>query len=278
MKITSVELHPANSSEIAVLSFRDPKRINPYNVKTIVGLDADQIVTRFYKGSGNSGRFYNLTLEKRNIIVRIELNPSFATGSYSDLRDALYKMISSSRTGSIEIKFKNGTNVLAVISGFISKFEAPNFTKTPEVQITVNCSNTMLQAPLPVYLDTAAIIPTAINFRDDISTAPHGFAMQIGVLEPATTFTISDPNDPNWSFQATPVNGFFTDDILAFSSELNNKYFYIIRGVTPIYLADVITPESVWPIQFPGDNLFTIAEMSKMTFLSVSYYPTYWGV
>ncbi len=47
MRVTSVELHPANSSDICVLSFRDPTHANPYNVKEIIGLDADEIVPRF---------------------------------------------------------------------------------------------------------------------------------------------------------------------------------------------------------------------------------------
>ncbi len=100
---SSVELHPANSSDVCVLSFRDPTHANPYNVKEIIGLDADEIVPRFYGGSGNS-KFYNLLLEKREIVIRVELNPKFGEfETFSDLRDKLYRLIASSRTGIIQI-------------------------------------------------------------------------------------------------------------------------------------------------------------------------------
>src|SRR5690349_10437174 len=119
MKLTSIEIHPENSSDVAILSFRDPNTINPYNVKGITGLDADEIVPRSYGGSG-SFKFYNLSLLNREIVFKVGLNPRFSDHkSYSDLRDNLYRMISSSRTGKIQIQFKRGTDVIAVISGFV---------------------------------------------------------------------------------------------------------------------------------------------------------------
>lgn len=159
MKLTSVEIHPENSSNILVLSFRDPRRNNPYNVKTIIGLDADQIVPRFYGVSGNStSKFYELSLENREIIVSVELNPNFTDSeSYSDLRDELYKMISSSRTGKVQLQFKNGVEVLAAISGFVSKLESPHFERTQTVQITIKCDEPMLKAVTPVVVAVGSI-------------------------------------------------------------------------------------------------------------------------
>lgn len=301
MKITSVELHAENSSDSVVLSFRDPSRSNSYNIKAIMGLDADEIVPRFYKGSGSSGRFYNLSLQKRDIVVRTELNPDFESNkSFSDLRDDLYKMIASSRTGVIDVKFLEKETVRAVLSGFVSKFETASFNKTPEVQITIKCSEPMLRAPNPTVLDPSQINPVqvvvpvgpvgegqvgftpltewAFSFYDTLSTAPHGFAMELRFLEPMTTLIIDDPLNTYWEFQATPINGFFKDDILVFSSELNKKHLYIRRGITIIHLADVIKPESVWPIMFPGQNIFRIREHEKIDFTAFSYHPTYWGV
>lgn len=153
MKLTSIEIHPTGSSEIAVLSFRDPGSVNPYNVKGITGLDAEAIVPKHYKGSGSSN-FYHMSLENREIAFRIGLNPRFSEyDTYSDLRDALYKMIASSRTGKLQLQFKNGIEVVAAISGSISKFETPLFDKTPEVQITITCDEPMLKALDPVVIE-----------------------------------------------------------------------------------------------------------------------------
>lgn len=153
MKITSVELHPSGSSDICVLSFRDPSRANAYNVKAMVGLDADSIVARYYKGLGSS-KAYNLSLEKRDVVIRIGLNPDFSQDeTYSDLRDDIYRMIASSRTGLLQIQFKNDLAVLGVVSGFVQKVEAPHFQQEPEVQITVECLDPMIRGLDPINVD-----------------------------------------------------------------------------------------------------------------------------
>lgn len=281
MKLTSVELHPNNSSYIGVLSFRDPGRANPYNVKAIIGLDADDIVSRFYAGSGDL-KFYNLSLEKRDIVIRIALNPRFNLNeSYSGLRDELYKIISSSRTGLVEIQFKNDEEVVAVVYGFVKKFEAAHFNKEQEVQITLNCPDPILRAPTPVSVVLDDVDPALVNLEDLLSTAPHGFKFELHMIDNIPGgIEMSVFGDDTWSFEVTPDGGFLFDDVLYFSSEYNDKHLYIMRpGVTdPIHLADKIVVGSVWPIMFPGDNELVFSNPTDVEFDSISYYPTYWGV
>lgn len=280
MKVTSVELHPDNSSDAINLSFRDPRSENPYNVKAIVGLDADEIVPRYYGGSGNS-KFYNLNPNPKKIVIRISLNPDFAINeSFSDLRDEVYKIIASSRTGLLQIQFKNGDTVVAVISGFVTKLEAPLFNKEPEVQITVECDPALLQSPERVSLDVEPLDPELTVIQDSLSTAPHGMIFEVNVLEANDTFIIRDPLDAAWEFgiNLDSAGGFLEDDHLLFSSEYNNKYLYLVREDNPIYLADLINPNSMWPIIFPGQNVFELADHVKFEWVSIAHYSTYWGV
>lgn len=276
MKLTSVELHADNSSDVIVLSFRDPKATNPYNVKGIVGLDAGDITPRTY-GSSLNTKFYNMLLQKRDIVIKVGLNPQFSNGvSYSDLRDNLYKKISSSRSGKIQLQFKNGLEVVAAISGFISKLEAAHFDKTQEVQITINCDEPMLKALDPVSFNVNDFNPAKTIIFDDKSTAPHGFAFEMIILQNIPSLAFSDPND-YWSFELIPLGGFLTKDILHFSSEYN-KYIYLVRNGLIIHLADVVMPGSVWPILFPENNVLAFNKPSSVAWFSVTHYPTYWGV
>ncbi len=152
MKITSIEINPSGSSEVVRLSFRDPGSVNPFNVKSITGLDADSIMPRYYTGFGNRN-FYHLSLQGKDIVFRIGLNPQFDEyKTYSDLRDDLYRMISSSRTGKLDIHFKNDTDIIAGLSGLVSKFENSLFEKAQEVLLTVNCDEPMLKALEPVVI------------------------------------------------------------------------------------------------------------------------------
>lgn len=276
MKITSLEIVPEGSSQSAVLSFRDPGSENPYNVKNITGLDADELVPKSYGGAG-SFRFYNLTLKSRDVVFKIGLNPSFRDGrSYSDLRDDLYKMISASRRGKIKILFKNLTDVKASLTGFVSKFNNPLFEKTQDVEITVKCDDPRLISPIPTILSD--LDPSHFILSDDESTAPHGFSFDANITDAIASLKITDPNDSTWAFEVIPSGGFLVGDKFHFSSEYNAKQLYLIRSSTTVYLGDVLVPGSVWPIIFPGINEFIFNHPSAMDWDTIQYYPTYWGV
>lgn len=257
MKITSIELHPENSSDVLTLSFRDPKNINPYNVKAITGLDAD-------------------SLDSRLIALRIGLNPSYR--SYSDLRDVLYKMIAASRTGRVQIQFLNGLNISAVISGYISKLEAPHFEQIQEVTLTVQCDESILKSPTPYLMPVDGLDLNTINIPDDESTAPHGLTLQLHVLANITYISITAPADPSWLFQAVPNGGFFYGDEVYLSSEANNKYFYIIRNGVTVQMGDAILPGSIWPLIFPGNNIFSFGNASSLRLDAIAFYRAYWGI
>lgn len=280
MRIDSVELHPAGSAFVAVLSFKDPGRANSYNVKTMTGLDPDVIVPRYYgKASNSNDSFYNLAPLKREFGMKIGLNPQFSAGkSYSDLRDDLYRMIASSRTGSVQVQFKYNGAVVAVVTATVSKLEAPQFEKAPEVTITFSSDDSLLKALAATIVPVVGLNMADVNIQDLVSTAPHGFDFTMSFTAASPSLTIADPTNPSWNFVVTPVGGFLNGDVLHFSSDPKNKQLYITRGAATIYLADVITPGGMWPILFPGDNHFSFTSAGAKTITAISHFLTYWGV
>jgi hypothetical protein len=292
MNLTSVEIHPDGSSNTLVLSFRDPDSIEPYNVKDIKGLDADDIIPQFIGSPGGSPS-YNLRQGSRIIVLKMGLNPNYSLGqSVSDIRDAVYKMIASSRKGKVQIQFRDAHSIVAVISGYIAKFESERFTRLQEVQLTVLCDTTMLTAPEPVKVDVAYLDPRNTFIIDDLSTAPHGFTFTLYFNTDLDSLTIRDPNDI-WNFTIAPKptlpgevsreadevlqTGFTRYDSLFYSNE-DEKQLYLIRGTTRQPLADLVEPGSTWPIIFPGENHFTFNDYDAVSWTAVSYRPTYWGV
>jgi hypothetical protein len=280
MKLTSIELHPDGSSEFLAFSFRDPHGENPYNVKDIKGLDADDIVPQ-YIGSSAGSASYNLIQTSRTIVIKMGLNPDFSDGtSYSDLRDDVYKMIAYSRTGKIKLHFKEYNLSVATISGHISKYESERFEKEQQVQLTIKCDTTMLTSPKPVLVEILEKqYPTSNTIiRDNLSTSPHGFTFEADVSagEGIPWLAITDPNDI-WYFWIAPNGGFHTDDRIYFSNE-EEKYLYITRAGNRIYLADAIVQGSTWPRLFPGENHLVWKDAIYVDWVSFSYHPTYWGV
>lgn len=276
MKLTSVEIHPDGSSNVLQLSFRDPSGLNPYNVKDIKGLDADEIIPQ-YIGSPGGSPSYHLIQGKRIIVLRMGLNPNFAVAqTFSDIRDDVYKMIASSRRGKVQIQFRDNNAVVAVISGYIGKFESERFAAQQEVQLTVFCDTTMLKGPDPIIVDVSELNSANTFISDDLSTAPHGLSFAVNINAVIPSLKLFNPDDL-WQFEIVPSGGFLVGDILSLSNE-DEKSLFVVRQGGAIHLSEIITAGSTWPIVYPGDNHFKFEQFTSVSWKAITYYPTYWGV
>ncbi len=281
MKVTGVELSSENAN-IINFGMSDVSSNDKYLVKSIFGLDADEVIRKFYSFASNSNsKFYNFSLKKREIVFRIVLNPNYSINEdFSEIRDEIYRSISSSRTGLINILFRSGGAAVAQISGYFTKFEVPYFSKTPELQITINCDDFMLRGFNPVEIEANVLGNTNhIYVSDSISTAPHGMMFSVEYTAASSYFEITDDlSNKSWYFKVTPIGGFLSGDILEISSEYNNRIARIIRGSSVIPIMDAISTDSSWPLVFPGSNEFEAYDKTKFDWLFVSYYPAYWGL
>lgn len=281
MRLTAIELYTKDYSQVVKFGLDGESYHDHYMVRSITGLDADNLTPRFYGvGLNTVPKFYDFSLPPRDIILRVALKPKFNLGqSYADLRDDLYRAISASRVGQVELHFKAANSVVGRLFGFITKFEAGYFNKLPEVQLTIHCDDPIFRGISPVIyksVDISEVNPVII--ADSLSTAPHGFTVNITYVSDTASLNIQDAFDPEWKFTVTPPGGLLTGDVLYFSSEFTNKYLYVIRGGNTIHLLDTIEPGSIWPTIFPGANNFYFPEIDSFGWGNLEYYAAYWGV
>jgi hypothetical protein len=183
------------------------------------------------------------------------------------------------------------------VSGYVTKLEAALFNRDAEVQITMVCdaSASMLRAPERFYVDADTLLAST-TLWDNLSTAPHGFKFQTTITAIAEVFVVSDSASvPTWRFVVQPgtigaSTGFLVNDVVYFSSEPNDKYFYIVRSSVTYQLVSKIWTGSKWPMMFPGGNdlefrtldlvggLVPTTATKDYTWNEFSYYPTYWGI
>jgi hypothetical protein len=214
----------------------------------------------------------------RVVSFLIKLNPQ--TGeTVGGLRDELNKMISYTRRGTIEIKFKEGTDHVASLFGLVTKFESSIFTSDSEVQITITCDYPFLKGPSFIELAgtyATTLIPTTPSIIDNYSTAPHGFRLQIQFTNTVTNFTIQGifgqtvaPFTINYTFN--------NNDNLYINTEEENKSVYVVRSGTTTYLADKLASNSIWPVVFPGLNTLGIST-PYFNWVSLKFKTLYWGI
>lgn len=281
MRVTSVSLF-ANEEEAIRFDLRNVSSQSPYVIRSMIGLDAEELIPRFDGFSKDGSQsFYDVRMKPRDIVMRIVLNPRFNLNETHDyIRDTLYKAISATRSGLLEMQFQAGASIAARIFGHMTKFEVAYFSKTPELQITIKCDDPLFRGMNPVVMQVADL-PTVnpIVVADSLSTAPHGLSLRIAFKATTATFTIRDKNtNPEWEFKVTPASSFLSGDVLYLGTEFNNRYLYMVRSGVTTHLLDRIDPSSIRPTIFPGFNQFWFPEIASFNWQELRFDAAFWGV
>lgn len=275
MKTTAIGFW-SNDSEVVHFNMTGPDVRNPYTIKSITGLDAEEIVPQYYASGLVSGsKFNELALNPREIVVRIDLKPNYRANQHpADLRGKLLKAIASSRTGTVQMRFYDLGVCWGAITGFITKFEAPTTTRDTEIQFTMRCDDPILRSLTVTSQIVSELDTDEPVLIDPISTSPHGFKFKLTFTGSVNPFAIEDP-DGEWKFQIDYA--FLSGDELYFSSEYGDKYLYRIRSAVTLNLMDKLDQDSIWPMIFPGENAFEILG-NTFDWDEVYWYETHWGV
>jgi len=186
-------------------------------------------------------------------------------------------VMSLSKTGMVDILFRRGEEVVAMVQGFAVKVDTDLFAKGQVVQLTVNCDDPMLHSQEPV-LQTGLATFEDLVITDSKSTAPHGLTFKLRFTSNAPNLLIVDPGDDSWFFRISPEGGFLNGDQLFASNEFNQRKLYILRAGNVIELKPSVIGGSIWPVIFPGENHLSFISDGSMTWTELSYYETYWGV
>jgi hypothetical protein len=280
MRLTDIAIY-SNEIEVIKFSLRESNPDERFNVKNIDGLDAENLVPKFYSfGTLTNTRFHEFVLKPRDVVIQLNLNPKFQLNeTYSQIRDTIYRAISSSRVGTVDLMFMSGQTTVAKLVGFITKVEAEHFSSEPEVKVTIRCDDPLFRGVNPVRLGPDEIPADGfISIADSASTAPHGFKFNftIDVIQPY--FRIMD-GDGEWEFIVyPPTNNFLAGTQIFFCSEPANSYLYMVYNGVTTHLLDRIMPGSVWPMVFPGGSQYAFLDAANFSFDEIEYYTAYWGV
>lgn len=283
MNFDTVDLLCSCSNEVVSMAFKEPSLEAPYTIKAIGGLDVDEIFTSYLGRGTGTNPLYSMGIGKREVVVRFAITPRYAIGeTVQSLRDNIYRAVSANRTGAMTLQFKNNDLIVAYIKGFTTKIEAPQFTETPEIQLTLDCSKDPLLRSETVYS------PSTLDFDnnlamvdDDVSTAPHGMGMSFRCDSPTPSFTITDESDAPWTFTVTPgtisgTTGFVFGDSLHISSEDRYHQLFLVRGSVTTHLAQGLSINSVWPYMYPGQTTFRYS--SQFVCTGWIYRHAFWGI
>lgn len=298
MRITNIELVAVNqtlddSEVIARLDFEDPEGWTGFKIKSITGLGAEEVKKRFSGFSESGKRVFTHALGKRVLSCKLELFPSslFETRSNGDVRDDFYKAISAARVSHVQVKITPSDmpdlatgEDWVITNGYITKVDTDYFSENPLLNVDIDCSDPLLYAGGPTQILGASFTDeTLIEVTDTKSTAPHGFVFKVNFDGPSYSFVIKEDAPAGWEFEVIPgildgeVEGFIVGDKLEIVSEFGRRGVTIERDDVVYNVMERVSPNSVWPMLYPGTTTFAI-EAYHYTIDRLIHTKTYWGV
>jgi len=295
MQLSSIDLY-VGTTHVSRLKL-SPAEADPFDNTTtfrltnVTGLDADEILSTYYGTNAQTNQpFMAMSMPPREITLTLEQLPGVPTGELlSGIQGGLYSAISANRSGLVELRFNTQSDLhISSIFGYITKLESPSFAKKVEVKLTIRCDDPLFRSPtqitvVPNMFTVDGVIDIYGSAND--STAPTGFQLKITFNVSTPTFIIQNPGLVEWQFIVNHgtiggVVNFEAGDSLYMSSEESNKWLYLVRPTTQvIQLIDKIQPGSVWPILFPGNNVFNVfpSATGAYTWNYVKFHRRYWS-
>lgn len=288
MNITEIQLCSPKTGVIqithAIFSLNSPSRSNPFILKAATGLDIEEMLNTYNDGP----KFFRMRPKERKVALLLAVNPNYKEGvTFGDLRDTIYKAISYNipsidynDESMLELRFMDGETYIASLFGSVSKFESSAFEQETTLKLTLDCPDPVIRSTemttIPIDETHPGYDYSYIQYTDELSSAPHGFFMEVTCTADIGELTIRDLKNPTKYFFWVHYD-FLAGDLIHINSSEDNKYITLLRsGYDPRALTDKIYWGSIWPYMYPGFNFFGVSE--SMEFTRSDHRHAYWGV
>jgi hypothetical protein len=249
-----------------------------YILKNADGLGPPPVDVTIADALTSGGVYQGRRPQSREVVLTVGLNPNYSSGqTASDLRAELYGLLTPGSADIVHIELldgsnaSDGTDVLAMTDGYVSKLEIRPFSQTPEVQITIPCLQPYLEAPTILYVEPGGskLAPELVNS----GTAPTGFHMEIVFTSSVNSWALLDANGRKMAFDYN----FGTADKLVFDTRPGKRGVWLVKDGVTTNIIYALSTDSKWFMLYGGINAFT-ASSSAYDWGDVYFQAQYWGV
>jgi hypothetical protein len=268
MKFTSIRLKGLNTIDLPVsnISAKDP-----YLLKSAEGLGPPEVNVFISQTVNMDGYYKGRQAQYREIVLNISLNQDYQSDiTISDLRAALYGLLSPLSNDSMDIIIIDDTVELMRTQGYIKKLEIMPFAAEPEVQLTISCLKAYFESPNTVFVET---VPGTYQEVLNLGTAETGLILAFEFDTECTEFVIFDSRGNTMTIN----HDFFPNDILVIDTNPGNRSITLGRDETASSIIYALSMDSEWLWLYGGLNIITTTN-SDFTWEELSYIPRYWGI
>jgi hypothetical protein len=266
MYFTRIQLVGRNVIELPIIGARPA---DVYILKSADGLGPPPIDVAI-----SAGKHLASTLEEREIVISIGLNPDYGTGlTAGELRERLYGLLYSGTHDPIRVNILRGNELLISIDAHITKLEASIFSDSPEVQLTARCISELWDGPAVIHLAPTDHEAPSLHNQ---GTAFTGFRMEVIFTADLQEWVLSR-GEAEFRDEFRLTHDFHIADKVVLDTRFRKRGVWLLRGGIETSLLGALSAESAWHQLYPGENVF---ETSSAAFEwgDLYYKPQYWGV
>jgi hypothetical protein len=218
-------------------------------------------------------QFQSASREKRNIKIRLELEPDPALETVRHMRNRLYGFFMTKSEVSLRFYLEDGLDVK--IDGRVESCDTPMFTDTPSMDISILCFDPDLYDPDTVTITTGTTTGSTETTVPYLGSVETGIVFTMNVNRSLSQFSLYHRLPSGALDQMDFVTPLISGDVLTISTVAGSKGATLTRaGVTTSVLYG-ISPQSKWIELFPGDNTVRIQDSGALIPYTIQYNTKY---
>lgn len=250
---------------------------NGFVLEDVQGLDpvkATIVTSKFAKKAGS--QFQNSQRENRNLIVKIGLEPDYVLTSVRSLRWFLYDYFTPDAV--VSLRLYDDDDLVVDISGHVESCDAPLFSKEPQMDVSIICTDPDFIVLDPVVEDGFTVSDTTEFFINYPGTAKTGFEFVLHVDRTLTDFTIYQTEPGGATKQFDFSASLVADDELTISTVEGNKFVNLLRGGVTSSVLYGVPSTSSWLELKRGFNNFRVYALGAPIPFTITYTPRHGGL
>lgn len=254
---------------------------DPIQVLEVNGLEpVKAAITTSPFGAFDGEAFIGASVGKRNIVLKIGLNPDWKVQTVEELRQLLYNYFMPKLF--TRLRFHSTHLPTCQIDGYVEGVEPNIFSKDPQMQVSIICPKpdfVAVDASVVTGLTTNSAIYTDVDY---IGSIPAGFILKV-------MRTTGTPGEDliqvmltgEYAPQAFPARGFLdSTNRWEMSSVPGEKYVRsvsITLGTIRNYLNSVAS-DAIWPLLYPSENKLSVLTTVPGQDWELSYFARFGGL
>lgn len=224
----------------------------------------------------NGTQYHSSSIGERNVLLKLGLQPNWASNDVEDLRNALYDYFMPMMP--ISMRFYNDKGLVVDIDGRVESCEDDRWTDEPTVDISILCFSPYFLVLDETTVSGNTVEDTTATTIEYLGNADVGVVLTLNIDRVLTEFTIYN-NAPDGPIQSIDVQtSFAAGDVVTINTNQGSRGITLVRaGVTsqPLQAIQFPTP---WITLSKGDNDVRVHAIGAAIPYTITYTTRYGAI